>query len=139
MFGDFDEVFLIACGDDDVFCASAACGDDFFLDTADGEDVADEGDFSGHGKASGDGFLAEEGEDGGDNGDTSGGAIFGDSASGEVDVEFGFFKCFLFDAESFCVGSDVAERDLNGFGHDLTEFSGEFEATASGHFCGFDE
>ena len=56
---DFDEVFFVALGEDDGFDAGALGGDDFFLDAADGEDEAAEGDFAGHGQIRADGFIQE--------------------------------------------------------------------------------
>lgn len=87
LFGEGVEIGEVGGGDDDVGDAGAVGSKELFANAADGEDFATEGDFSGHADVGADGGLGEGAGEGDDEGESGAGAIFGDGAFGDVDVD----------------------------------------------------
>ena len=84
----------------------------FFLEAANGEDLAAEGDFSGHCQVAAHRNFAERAGDGGSNGDAGGGAVFGYGAFGNMDMEIESSVEVTSEAEAMGAGADVGERGL---------------------------
>src|SRR3989338_1259749 len=87
--GEFFPILAVLGGEDDGLDAGATGGDGLFLDAADGEDLAVERDFAGHGEEGPDGGIEGQREEGGDHGDACGGAVLGGGALGDVHVDGG--------------------------------------------------
>ena len=137
--GDFFKVAAVAGGEEDAGDTGAGGGEDFFFDAADGHDFAAEGDFAGHGGGGRDGLAIEEGIDGDEHGEAGGGAVLGDGAGGDVDVDVGFFVEGVGEVEASGVGLEIAEGGAGGFLHDVAEGTGEDEVAFAGHAGGFNE
>src|SRR5205814_2402297 len=73
--------------DDDFANAAAFRGEHFFLDAADGEDLAGQGDFAGHRQIAAHAAVGQHGKQRGCHRDSGAGAILGNGAGGDVDVD----------------------------------------------------
>ena len=60
LFGDFDEVFSVPCGEDDGFNAGLFGGEDFFLQAANGQDQAAKSYLAGHSDFRAGGFAEQQ-------------------------------------------------------------------------------
>src|SRR5262244_2207312 len=83
---DVREVFLIILRKQYRTQAHSVGGQELFFDAADGENLAPEGDFAGHGDIATNGNLSEGAHDGVANGDAGGRAVLGDGAFRNVHV-----------------------------------------------------
>src|SRR6266481_4818307 len=105
--------------------AHSVGGQEFFLDAADGENFAAQGDFAGHGDIAANGNFGEGADDGIANGDAGGGAILWDGAFGDVHVDIDVAVEILGEAEGVGTRANEAHGGLRGLLHDVAEFSGE--------------
>jgi hypothetical protein len=86
VFGDFGDIFLVVFGKDDFEESGAVSRQQFFFQTADGENFAAQRDFAGHGQVAAHGNFAKCAGDSRSNRDAGGWAIFRDCAFGHVNV-----------------------------------------------------
>src|SRR5690606_32629602 len=85
--GDLLQVAVVEAGDEDFLHAGAVRGQALLLDPADGEHIAAQGDFAGHGRVV---FHQTPGDEGGQcdqNRHTGRGPVLGRGTRGDVDVE----------------------------------------------------
>lgn len=87
LLGDLIEVLLVLAGQDEGSYAGSVGGEHFLFESADGEDFAAQGDLARHRYFAADFSAREGGYESGGEGDACRGAILGDSACGDVDVD----------------------------------------------------
>ena len=105
--------FLLRSGRMTVLMPACLAARIFFLQAADGQDQAAEGDLAGHGDVGADGFLQEQADaESGEHGDARAGAVLRDRAGGDVDVDVGLRELLFVDAEGLGVGLDDGEGGL---------------------------
>src|SRR5260370_6415642 len=99
-------------------------GQEFLLDPADGEHLATQRDFAGHGDISPHRILCERADDGRADGDAGGRTVLGDGAFRYVYVNVDVAVEILGQAEQVGARTDVAHRRLRGLLHHVTELAG---------------
>lgn len=112
---------------------------DLLLDAADGEDEALEGDFAGHGELAAHGFAPQQGSQRGEHCDPRRGAVLGDGAGGDVNVEVLAGEEVIGQAEAIGVRVQVGARGLHRFLHHVAELAGQGQAALALGGGGFDE
>src|ERR1035438_9407932 len=115
IFADVDFVFR---RHDDFADAAASGGEHLFFDAADGQDLAREGDFAGHGEVGADAALRKHRHQRGGHRDAGGGAVFGDGAGGHVDVDVDGFEKLGINAVLGGGAAHPGEGGLHGFRSD---------------------
>ena len=112
---------------------------DLFLDAADREDVAPEGDLSGHGHVPADLGVRAQGDEGRGDGHAGRRPVLGDGALGDMDVEIVLLEEPVVDAEFPGVGPGIAQGGLGGFLHDFAQGTGQREVPLPLHLGRLDE
>src|SRR5262249_37925031 len=138
LLGDVRQVFLIVLRKQYGTQAHSVGSEQLFLDAADGENLAAQGDFSGHGDVAANWNASERTGNGSANGDTCGRAVLGNSAFRDVHVDVDVAVEILGQAELRGAGAHVAHSGLRGFLHDIAQFAGQDSASFTFHDRGFD-
>src|SRR5579862_5399299 len=138
LLGDVRQVLLIVLRKQDGTQAHSVGGEEFFLDAADGENLAAQSDFTGHGHIAADGDAGEGADDGGADGDARGRAVLGNGAFGDMHVNINVAVEILGQAELVGARAHVAHGGLRGFLHDVAKFASEDGAAFAFHDGGFD-
>src|ERR1700686_101493 len=134
---DVRQVLLIVLRKQHCTQAHSMGGEEFFLDATDGQNLAAQRDFAGHGDIAAHGNSGKGADDGVADGDAGGRAVLGDGAFGNVYVNIDVAVEILGQAEGVGTRADVAHGGLRGFLHDVAEFSGQGEAAFAFHQGGF--
>ena len=85
--GDIPEVFFVTSRKDDLGDAGSVCGEHLPLDAADRKYEASKGDFSGHGHVALGPATGQGGYDGGDQGHSGRGSVFGNGTGGNMEMD----------------------------------------------------
>lgn len=116
---------MVFLGDDADVDTGTTGGERFFTDTTNREDTAAQGDFAGEADIGTDGALGEGGDEGEGHGGAGRGAVFGDGASGDMEMDIKLFKTFGGDEEAVGLTAGIAEGGLGAFLHNVTHLAGE--------------
>src|SRR5258707_5132102 len=134
---DVRQVLLIVLRKEHGTQAHSMGGEELFFYAADGQNLAAQGDFAGHGHVAAHGNFRERADDGVADGDAGGGTVLGDGAFGDVHVNIDVAVEILGQAEIVRTRANVAHGGLRGFLHDVAKFTGEREAAFAFHQGGF--
>src|SRR5262245_11608387 len=128
---DFLEILAVACRQHYPFDAGAGRGHHLLLDTTDRQHQPPETDLAGHGSVAAHGPVRHQGHECHEHGDAGTWAVFGNSTSGHVHVNVGFFKSRRIDAEIAGPILYDAERGLGTLPHDFAKLTGENQSPAA--------
>ena len=133
------EILEIGLGDDDVVDAQAQGREALFFEAADGHGIAAKIDLPGHGEGVLHAHALQYGKQHGRNSEARAGAVFGDSAFGEMDVEIPLLEQFHINSEGFAAAADVAQSCLGAFFHHIAQLAREDQTAFAGHGQRLDE
>ena len=122
---DLGEVLLVLDRDQNLADATAQGGEQLFLKPADGQNLAAQGDFAGHGNGVAHRHTGQHGDDRSHHGDTRRGAVLGRSALGDVDVDIALGEQVGLDAKVCRTGLDEALCGLDRLFHHVAQLAGE--------------
>src|SRR5690242_19553646 len=108
-------------------------GENLFLDATDGQNFAAQRDLAGHGHVATNRNMRERTHNWGADGDAGRGAIFRNSAFGNVHVDVEMTVKSMRQTKSRRARPHIAHGRLRGFLHYVTEFTGEREPPLAVH------
>src|SRR5260221_10254358 len=111
---------------------------ELFLDAADGQNLAAQGDFAGHGHIAAHRILRQRADDRIADGDPGGGAVLGNGSFRHVHVDIERAVEIFFEAECGGARANVAHGGLRRFLHDFAELASGCQAAFAFHRGGFD-
>ena len=123
--GNFDQIFFVLRGDDDIFDSHSIRRHRFGAQAADGQHFAAQGNFAGHGDFTVDRFAGKRRNNGGGNRHARAGSVFRGGAFGNVQMDVGVFEPRGVDAVLFGVGFGERQRRLHRFLHHFAELPGQ--------------
>ena len=106
---------------------------DFFLQSADGQDSSAQGDLTGHGDRPAHRDLGDRRYDAGGEGAAGRRPVFGNRAFGEVNMHIDTLKEIPIKSEERTSGTHIAHRRRTGLFHDVTKLAGHRKLALSGH------
>src|SRR5260370_2784946 len=130
---DIRQILLIIVREYDFVNAVPVGGKQLLFQAADGQHLAAQGDFTGHGYVAADRNPGERAADGGRDSDTGRGAIFGNRAFGNVQVDVQAAVKIARQPELVRPRSQVAHGRLRRLLHHISQFTGDGELALAFH------
>src|SRR5687767_7880212 len=137
--GDVDQIALVELRQDHRVELRRPRGQNLFLHATDGQHVAAQRDFAGHGDVAPNRTLSENGDDRRGNGDARRWPVFRNGARGNVNVNVVRFEVIRWNPVLVGVGARIRQRGLRGFLHHLAELPGELQLAFAANGRGLDE
>src|SRR5262249_11686590 len=124
VFRQVSEVLFVVLGQDGFEDSCAMGCEELFFEAADGQDLAAQRDFAGHGDVAEDRNFCQRAGGGLGHCDACGGAVLGDGTFGDVDVDVDVAVEVAGQAEVRGAAADIGEGGLRRFLHDFAELAG---------------